>query len=121
MVLELFENHNEQVKKLVGQDFLQERWKRYRTAKKHVGNFIKVEYGVDDLPVNSVDHKFISGFEYYLKTVRKCGHNSALKYITNFKKIIRIAFANDWIQKDPFLNWKNKLKVVEREFRRTQR
>ena len=28
----------------------------------------------------------------------------------------RIAYANDWIDKDPFFNWKAKLKVVDREF-----
>jgi site-specific recombinase XerD len=63
-----------------------------------------------------VDHKFITDFEYYLKTTRKCAHNSAIKYITNFKKIIRIAHANNWIDKDPFLHWKGRLKIVEREF-----
>jgi len=52
--------------------------------------------------------------EYYLKTERKCAHNTAIKYVVNFKKIIRIAFANDWITKDPFVHWK--VKVVEREF-----
>ncbi|MCG2462495.1 site-specific integrase, partial [Flavobacteriaceae bacterium F89] len=66
--------------------------------------------------VQDVDHKFITGLEYYLKTTRKCAHNSAIKYIINFKKIIRIAHANDWIDKDPFLHWKGKLKIVEREF-----
>lgn len=66
--------------------------------------------------MEKIDHKFISGFEFYLKSVRKCSHNSALKYITNFKKIIRIAFANDWIMKDPFLNWKSRLKIEDREF-----
>jgi len=29
---------------------------------------------------------------------------------------MRIAYANDWIVKDPFFNWKAKLKVVDREF-----
>ena len=116
MVIEIFEEHNQQVEKLIGKDFAAGTLERYRTAKKHVEDFIKVEYGQKDLPIDQIDHKFISGLEYYLKTTRKCGHNSALKYITNFKKIVRIAFANDWIQKDPFLHWKNKLKIVEREF-----
>jgi site-specific recombinase XerD len=82
----------------------------------HVENYIKKEFKTSDIPVEEVDHKFISGFEYYLKTERKCGHNSAIKYITNFKKIIRIAFANEWIKKDPFSNWKGTLKIVDREF-----
>ncbi len=36
--------------------------------------------------------------------------------MVNFKKIIRIAYANGWITKDPFVNWKVRLKEVEREF-----
>lgn len=75
-----------------------------------------MKYKKNDIPVKDVDHKFITGLEYYLKTTRKCAHNSAIKYITNFKKIIRIAYANDWIDKDPFLHWKAELKIVEREF-----
>lgn len=66
--------------------------------------------------IKDVDHKFITGYKYFLKTERNCGHNSAVKYITNFKKIVRIAYANDWIGKDPFFNWKAKLKIVDREF-----
>ncbi len=39
-----------------------------------------------------------------------------MKYIKNLKKIVRIALANDWIDFDPFLNYKIHLKEVEREF-----
>lgn len=116
MLLEIFQEHNDKVNRLIGQDFAAGTAERYRTAKMHVENYIKQEYKNFDIPVKDVDHKFISGFEYYLKTERKCSHNSAIKYITNFKKIIRIAFANEWIKRDPFLNWKGTLKTVDREF-----
>jgi integrase len=116
MVLKEFQNHNDKVENLVGKDFAPGTAERYRTAKKHVEDYIKLEYKVTDLPFKDVDHKFISGLEYYLKTERNCSHNTALKYITNFKKIVRIAFANDWIKKDPFLHWKARLKIVDREF-----
>ncbi|MHB1105415.1 MAG: site-specific integrase [Lutibacter sp.] len=116
MLLEIFQEHNDEVNKLVGKDFAAGTAERYKTAKKHVNDYILKEYKVKDIPVKEVNHKFITGFEYYLKTSRNCAHNSAIKYITNFKKIIRIAYANDWISKDPFLNWKSKLKIVDREF-----
>lgn len=116
MLLDLFQEHNDQVDKLIGKDFSAGTAERYRTAKKHVSDYIKRTYKKDDIPVKDVNHKFITGFEYYLKTVRKCGHNTAIKYVVNFKKIIRIAHANDWITKDPFINWKVRLKKVEREF-----
>lgn len=116
MILRIFQAHNDQVEKLIGQDFAAGTAERYRTAKKHVGDYIRTEYKIEDIPVQNIDLKFISGFEFYLKSERKCSHNTAIKYITNFKKIIRIAFANDWIKKDPFLNWKARLKVADREF-----
>ncbi len=116
MLLEIFEEHNNRVNRLIGKDFAAGTAERYRTAKKHVENYIKKEFKASDIPVRDVDHRFISGLEYYLKTERNCAHNSAIKYIINFKKIIRIAYANEWISRDPFLNWKGKLKVVDREF-----
>jgi len=116
MVIEIFQSHNDQIEKLVGREFAPGTIERYKTAKKHVENYINLEYNLTDIPVKDVDHKFISGLEYYLKTERKCSHNTAIKYVVNFKKIIRIAFANDWITKDPFVHWKAKVKVVEREF-----
>lgn len=101
---------------MVGKDFAAGTLERYSTAKKHVSDYILKDYKVKDIPVKDVNHKFITGFEYYLKTDRNCAHNSAVKYITNFKKIVRIALANDWISSDPFLNWKPKLKIVDREY-----
>ncbi len=116
MLLKVFQDHNNQVEHLVGKDFAQGTLERYKTARKHVESYIKLEYNADDIPVKEVDYKFINGLEYYLKTERSCSHNTAIKYITNFKKIIRIAYANDWISKDPFFNWKARLKVIDREF-----
>lgn len=116
MLLEIFQEHNDQVESLIGKDFAYGTFERYRTAKRHVEEFIAKEFRLKDIPVKNVDHAFITGLEYYLKTKRKCSHNTAIKYITNFKKIIRIALAHNWITKDPFLHWKAKLKIVDREF-----
>lgn len=116
MLLEIFQEHNDKVESLIGKDFAAGTAERYRTCKNHVAAFIKQNYKKNDIPIQDVDHKFITGIEYYLKTSRKCAHNSTIKYITNFKKIIRIAHANDWIDKDPFLHWKAKLKIIDREF-----
>jgi site-specific recombinase XerD len=116
MLLKIFQDHNNQVERLVGKDFAPGTLERYKTAKKHLESYLKLEYKIDDISVKEIDHKFINGLEYYLKTERNCSHNTAIKYITNFKKIIRIAYANDWISKDPFYNWKARLKTVDREF-----
>ena len=116
MLLVIFQGHNNQVERLVGKDFAPGTLERYKTAKKHLEAFIKLEYKLEDINIKDVNYKFIRRFEYYLKTERNCSHNTAIKYITNFKKIVRIAYANDWITKDPFYNWKARLKTVDREF-----
>ncbi|WP_036385292.1 site-specific integrase [Muricauda sp. MAR_2010_75] len=116
MLLEIFQEHNDQVDSLVGKDFAEGTAERYRTAKSHLSEYIQNEHKRNDIPVHHVNYAFISGFEYYLKTKRKCSHNTAIKYVVNFKKIIRVAYANGWITRDPFANWKARLKNVEREF-----
>ena len=115
-LIEIFRNHNEQVRELVGQEYAFNTLKRYQTAFRHIKKFLKYQYNLDDISLKLINHEFITGFEFYLKSKRGCNHNSTTKYIKNFKKIIRIGLANNWIDKDPFLNYKVRLKEVEREF-----
>ncbi|WP_298367575.1 site-specific integrase [uncultured Lutibacter sp.] len=115
-LITMFKNHNTKVEKLVGKDFSAGTLERYKTVKKHLEQFLKEEYKISDIGIKKIDHQFITDFEYFLKTTRNCGHNSTIKYIKNFKKIVRIALANKWINNDPFLNYKVQLKEVERQF-----
>lgn len=116
MLLSVFDEHNRQMKNLVDKEFALSTWKRYFTTRNHVSEFIHAEYKREDLPIQDVDLKFITRFEYFMKSVKDCNHNSALKYINNFKKIVRMAVANGWIARDPFYNYKVKFKWVDREF-----
>ena len=43
-------------------------------------------------------------------------HNSALKHLKSLKKVIRIALANEWIKKDPFVGIQFKQDQVSVEF-----
>jgi len=116
MLIQLFDEHNQQMEKLVGIEFALGTWKRYFTTRNHIAEYVKSEYRRNDIPVKDIDLKFIKGFEYFLKVKKTCNHNSALKYVNNFKKIVRIAVANDWLAKDPFYNYKVQFNTVEREF-----
>jgi site-specific recombinase XerD len=55
-------------------------------------------------------------YEFYLRSVRKCNNNTAVKYVKNFHKIINQCLSNGWLNKDPFVNYKAKVKEVVREF-----
>ena len=115
-LITLFKEHNKRVEKLIGKGYSTGTLDRYKTVFKHLQEFMKHNYNVSDICFNRINHKYITDFEFYLKSERNCGHNSAIKYIKNFKKIVRIAIASDLITKDPFLNYKVQLKVVKREF-----
>jgi len=116
MLLDIFREHNERCHKLSGKDMAPGTVERYDTSYKHTAAFILHQYHKTDLPVTAVDHKFITDYEFWLKTERKCGHNTATKYLKNFKKIIRIALANGYITKDPFANIKFRLDEVDKDF-----
>ena len=116
MLLEIFQNHNDEMASLVGSEFSSGTLQRYKTAFKHTKHFIFYKYNRKDIPVEKVTHEFITGLEHFLKSYKKLGHNSAVKYIINLKKIIRIAYANQWISRDPFFYWKTSWKTRERKY-----
>jgi len=114
-LLVVFEDHNAKMKSLVGQEFEKSTLQRYETCMMHVRDFMQLEYNVSDIPVTKVNFAFLNDFEYYLRSIRKCGNNSAIKYIKNLGKIVRICLGNGWLTVDPYLNYKPKQKAVHRE------
>jgi len=116
MVLEIFQEHNDEIESLLGKGFTKGTLQRYKAAYKHVSAYIQSNYNRNDIPVRRVDHKFITGLEFFLKSQRNCEHNTAIKYVVNFKKIMRIALANEWITKDPFFHWKATWKTKEKQY-----
>ncbi len=120
-ILEVFREHNDKCKQLKNIDFAPGTVERYITCCKHVESFIKLKYKRDDLPLHEITPAFISGLELYLMTTCKCCHNTATKYLKNFKKITRIARANDWMKSDPFANIKFHLDEVDMDYRDMQK
>ena len=116
LVLEEFRRHNKEIDLLIDIDISKSTAKRYWTCYNHVKEFINDVCKEEDYRFRDIDYDFIKKLEVFLKTVRKCNHNSSLKYINNFKKIIRIALANQWMDRDPFYNFKVQFDPVEREY-----
>jgi site-specific recombinase XerD len=115
-LIEIFKEHNEKCKMLENIDFAPGTVEKYENCLKHISNFILTTRGKKDILVSEVNPKFIKDFEFYLKTVRRCCHNTTVKYIKNFKKIIRIALANGWLKVDPFVNISYKFDEVDLDY-----
>jgi site-specific recombinase XerD len=116
MLIPIFQDHNNKIKELVGKEYAPGTLERYKTSLKHTIEFIQWKYSVSDIDIKNIDHAFITDYEFFLRSIRKCANNTAVKYIKNFKKIVKLCISNGWLDKDPFVNYKAKIREVEREF-----
>ncbi|MDR6943642.1 site-specific recombinase XerD [Mucilaginibacter pocheonensis] len=114
MILDVFKHHNDQMKALEGIDYASGTIGRYEISMQHTKDFIRWMYKIDDKPIKELNYEFISQYAFWLKTVRKCNHNSTMKYLANFKKVVLICVKNRWLPADPFANFKLTKKEVEK-------
>ncbi|WP_254411025.1 site-specific integrase [Dyadobacter diqingensis] len=113
-ILALFQEHNDRVANLVNKDFAPGTLTRYKTTLEHSRDFIRWKYKADDIDIFKLNHEFITDFEYWLKSVRNIGHNTAIKYLATFKKIVIICIKNGWLPRDPFHAYKMSKREVDR-------
>jgi len=116
MVLQIFQQDNNEVEALVDIDFSAATLERYKTSLQHTETFIQWKYGISDIDIKRLNFEFISQYEFWLKTVRKCNHNTTMKYLSNFRKIVNRCIRNGWLDKDPFAGFKMTKKEVIPEF-----
>ncbi len=114
MLLQIFQHHNDQMTALVGQEYAAGTLERYKTSYKHTEAFLEWKYKCADMDITKLDFDFITEYEFWLKSVRKCDHNTTMKYLSNFKKIINRCLRNGWLQRDPFMGFKMGKKEVQR-------
>jgi len=115
-LIPIFKDHNNKIKELVGKEYAPGTLERYNTSLKHTIEFLQWKYNISDIEISKIDHAFVTEYEFYLRSVRNCANNTAVKYIKNFNKIIKICLANHWIDRNPFANYKSKVKEVERVY-----
>ena len=66
-LLQVFREHNEQSRKLIGKDFVSKTVQRYETTTRYLEEFIKKEYQLPDIALNNLEANFISKFDAFLK------------------------------------------------------
>lgn len=115
-LLEAVKDHNTKMKALVGIEYASGTLKRFEVLERHLVAFMQDQYKVKDMSVKKIDHAFISGFEFYLRTENRCANNTTIRYLKNFGKIIRICLSLKWMDHDPMLGYKLKSKPVERPY-----
>lgn len=115
-VIQEFQKHNDELLALVEKgEYAIGTHVRFDIAKKHVKDYLRYKYNVEDMDFHELNFEFIKDYEFYLKTVKNISHNTAVKYITNFKKIVLLAIDKEIITADPFKRFKaKKIKVPKK-------
>jgi site-specific recombinase XerD len=94
--------------------------KNYNTTERCIKEYL-VEKGIDDIPLKKLNYAFILDYEQYIRKYKPttrmgCANNGAMKHMERLKKMSRLAVKLEWLEKDPFINFKLRFEKTERQF-----
>jgi site-specific recombinase XerD len=112
---QIFEQHNRQMESLIGSEFANGTLVNFKTTLKHLKSFLFWKFHQHEIDIRKINYAFIADLDYYLRAIAKLSNNVVVKNIRNFGKIVRICIASGWLQTNPFLNYKGRMKEVEIE------
>ncbi|MFD1616077.1 site-specific integrase [Gelatiniphilus marinus] len=109
-LIQFYENYLDTLKALVSIDIKQVTYNKFEYIKLDIKRFVKFKFKTNDIPLKELKSNFLTDLDYYYKTT----HNPQLKQITinkkiqRFRKVIRVAVAEGYLIKDPFMLYKAK-------------
>jgi site-specific recombinase XerD len=115
-LVEVWEEHNIQLKQLIGRETSYANFQKYSTCLRYMKEFLWAYIKAEDILIKLVDRNMVTKFEHFLKVEKGCNYNTTVKYLQNFKKITKRAQHNGWLIQDPFATLKLTLKEVDRPY-----
>ena len=114
----LIDYHNEKMQHKLHKNTMGQ----YKTSQRYMLEYILKEYKITDILLSELDYSFIISFENFLRSYTpnsgqsKIGNNTAMKHIKRLRRMVTLAYQMEWIDRDPFVNFKIKIEKKEREF-----
>jgi site-specific recombinase XerD len=115
-LMEIFAEHNQKMEALIGKGFKANTLKGYKSSVTHLTAYLVKDYKTTDIDIRKIDHAFITGYEFFLRTEKAISEISVAKYMKHFRKIVNLSLAHRWIEYNPFVFYKNKAKAKDKEF-----
>lgn len=115
-IVEIWTEHNEEVKRLIGKQNSYTLWQKHNSALNHFKNFIRGHYRMTDMPIKQVRFNVVREFQNYLMGEKMHGYNTAVKTLQMLKKITHRAIKSDWLKVDPFADYKLTLQETDRPY-----
>lgn len=96
--------------------------KNYYTTAKYLNRFLLHQFKTTDIELRLLNYKFITDFEFHIRNFkspeshRPCTTNGAMKHLERLMKMVNLAVRLEWIDKDPFRNYRLKFQKSERVY-----
>ena len=114
----LMEYHNSEQAQILEQGTL----KNYFTTQKYIKEFIKARFKTSDIYLSELSYKFITDFEFFLRSrtpekgQKALNNNGMMKHIERFCKMVNLAVRLEWLDRNPFHAYQLKFDKVKREY-----
>lgn len=116
-LLKIYERHNEDFSREVeGSLKAMSTFKKYEVVYEHLKDFLSYRYNLSDISLKEITAAFINDFELYLRTIKKCCHNTVWIYMMPLRRMIAIAIKNRWLNYDPFVDYDISMEETYRGF-----
>ncbi len=86
--------------------------KNYYSTERYLHKFISDKFSSPDIYLKQLNYKFIVDFEQYLlnyrpeKARKTCSNNGVMKHLERLMKMTNLAVKLEWLEKDPFHQYK---------------
>jgi site-specific recombinase XerD len=105
-LLKVVAEHKDHITKRLGIDYTESTIEKYKAMELRITQYVTEHLKVKDVPLKSLDRKFIANFFLYLKEAHKNQHNSATKTTKNLKRVLAYAVEQGYIEQNPFQGFK---------------
>lgn len=88
----------------------------------YINRFLRKKKKTSDVYLKELNYAFISDFEHYLYNYWPSGHpkamshNTVMKHLQRLRKIATLGYHLEWMDRDPFVQWKPSFEKRERPF-----
>ncbi len=114
-VLEIFDYYLETIENNIGKGYAKRTLKHYKVSRKKLMLYIK-SLKRNDYPMDKVNYEFLNGFDMFLKANYNVHQNTAWNYHKHLRRVMNLAVAMEYIDKNPYARYQVKLEQTSREF-----
>jgi len=114
-LMQLIQYQMEQMQSKIGKDYSIATIKKYRVTVGKIEKFL-AHQDKKDIRLKDLALKFIYDFDHFMKTGLGNDHNTTVKHCKNLKTFINVALVQDWIDRNPFIGFKNSYKLKEKVY-----